>query len=68
MSEDEYPRLQTDDIRAALPYAAEALAHEDALPLAASAWDQPRSSSSTTSSAGARRAKVASLVTKAVAL
>jgi uncharacterized protein (DUF433 family) len=30
----EYPRLQAEDIRAALAYAAETLAHEDVLPLA----------------------------------
>jgi uncharacterized protein (DUF433 family) len=30
----EYPRLQPDDIRAALAYAAQALAHEDVFPLA----------------------------------
>ena len=29
----EHPRLQTEDIRAALAYAAEVLAHEDVLPL-----------------------------------
>jgi uncharacterized protein (DUF433 family) len=33
----EYPRLQTADIRAALAYAAQTLAHEDILPLAISA-------------------------------
>jgi uncharacterized protein (DUF433 family) len=33
----EYPRLQPDDIRAALAYAAEVLAHEDVLPLAVAA-------------------------------
>ncbi len=33
----EYPRLQPEDIRAALAYAAETLAHEDVLPLAISA-------------------------------
>jgi uncharacterized protein (DUF433 family) len=33
----EYPRLQPDDIRACLAYAAEALAHEDVLSLAVSA-------------------------------
>jgi uncharacterized protein (DUF433 family) len=33
----EYPRLQPDDIRACLAYAAEALAHEDVLPLATGA-------------------------------
>jgi uncharacterized protein (DUF433 family) len=32
----EYPRLRSDDIRAALAYAAEALAREDILPLVAS--------------------------------
>jgi uncharacterized protein (DUF433 family) len=31
----EYPRLQLDDIRAALAYAAHVLAHEDVFPLAA---------------------------------
>ena len=30
----EYPRLEPDDIRAALAYAAETLAHEDVFPLA----------------------------------
>ena len=30
----EYPRLQPDDIRAALTYAAQVLAHEDVFPLA----------------------------------
>ena len=30
----EYPRLQSDDIRAALVYAADILAHEDVYPLA----------------------------------
>ena len=30
----EYPRLQPDDIRAALAYAARVLAHEDVFPLA----------------------------------
>lgn len=30
----EYPRLQPDDIRAALAYAAQTLAHEDVFPLA----------------------------------
>ena len=29
----EHPRLQAEDIRAALAYAAEMLAHEDVLPL-----------------------------------
>ena len=33
----EYPRLQPEDIRAALAYAAQVLAHEDVFPLAASA-------------------------------
>ncbi len=33
----EYPRLQPEDIRAALAYAAETLANEDVLPLAISA-------------------------------
>jgi uncharacterized protein (DUF433 family) len=33
----EYPRLQPDDIRAALAYAAQVLAHEDVFPLAAAA-------------------------------
>ena len=33
----EYPRLQPEDIRAALAYAAQALALEDVLPLASSA-------------------------------
>ena len=33
----EYPRLQPDDIRAALTYAARVLAHEDVFPLTASA-------------------------------
>ena len=33
----EYPRLQADDIRAALVYAAWSLEHEDILPLAVSA-------------------------------
>lgn len=32
----EYPRLQADDIRAALVYAAVSLEHEDILPLAVS--------------------------------
>ncbi len=32
----EYPRLQPDDLRAALVYAAWSLAHEDVLPLAVS--------------------------------
>jgi nicotinic acid phosphoribosyltransferase len=32
-----YPRLQSDDIRAALAYAAETLAQEDILPLAVNA-------------------------------
>jgi uncharacterized protein (DUF433 family) len=32
----EYPRLQTEDIRAALAYAAQTVAHEDILPLAIS--------------------------------
>ena len=31
----EYPRLQPDDIRAALAYAAHVLAHEDIFPVAA---------------------------------
>jgi uncharacterized protein (DUF433 family) len=31
----EYPRLQPDDIRAALAYAAHVLAHEDVFPVAA---------------------------------
>jgi uncharacterized protein (DUF433 family) len=31
----EYPRLQSDDIRAALAYAAHVLAHEEVFPLAA---------------------------------
>jgi len=31
---EEYPRLQPDDIRAALAYAAQVLAHEDVFPLA----------------------------------
>ena len=31
----EYPRLQADDIRAALAYAAHVLAHEEVFPLAA---------------------------------
>jgi uncharacterized protein (DUF433 family) len=30
----EYPRLQSDDVRAALAYAAEVLANEDVFPLA----------------------------------
>ena len=30
----EYPRLQPDDIRAALAYAAQVLAHEDVFPIA----------------------------------
>jgi uncharacterized protein (DUF433 family) len=30
----EYPRLQPEDIRAALAYAADVLAHEDVFPLA----------------------------------
>jgi len=30
----EYPRLQPEDIRAALAYAAQVLAHEDAFPIA----------------------------------
>jgi uncharacterized protein (DUF433 family) len=29
----EYPRIQTEDIRAALAYAAQSLVHEDILPL-----------------------------------
>ena len=33
----EYPRLQPDDIRAALAYAAQVLAHEDVFPLTVSA-------------------------------
>jgi len=33
----EYPRLQPDDIRAALVYAAQVLSHEDVFPLAVSA-------------------------------
>ena len=33
----EYPRLQPDDIRAALAYAARVLAHEDVFPLTVSA-------------------------------
>lgn len=33
----EYPRLETDDIRAALAYAAQILAEEDVYPLASSA-------------------------------
>jgi uncharacterized protein (DUF433 family) len=33
----EYPRMQADDIRAALVYAAWSLEHEDILPLAVSA-------------------------------
>ncbi len=33
----EYPRLQPEDIRAALDYAAQVLAHEDVFPLAVSA-------------------------------
>jgi uncharacterized protein (DUF433 family) len=33
----EYPRLESQDIRAALAYAAETVAHEDVLPLAISA-------------------------------
>jgi len=33
----EYPRLQPEDIRAALAYAARVLAHEDVFPLAISA-------------------------------
>ena len=33
----EYPRLQPDDIRACLAYAAETLAHEDVLSLAVAA-------------------------------
>ena len=33
----EYPRLQPEDIRAALAYAADVLAHEDVLPLKAPA-------------------------------
>ena len=32
----EYPRLQPDDIRAALAYAAQVLAHEDVFPLTVS--------------------------------
>lgn len=31
---DEYPRLELEDIRAALAYAAQVLAHEDVFPLA----------------------------------
>ena len=31
---EEYPRLQLEDIRAALAYAAQVLAHEDVFPLA----------------------------------
>ena len=34
---DEYPRLQLDDVRAALAYAARALAGEDVFPLSISA-------------------------------
>ena len=33
----EYPRLTTDDIRAALTYAADVVAHEDVFPVAATA-------------------------------
>ncbi len=33
----EYPRLKPDDVRAALAYAAQELAHEDVFPLPASA-------------------------------
>jgi uncharacterized protein (DUF433 family) len=33
----EYPRLQSEDMRAALAYAAATLEHEDVLPLAVSA-------------------------------
>ncbi len=33
----EYPRLQTEDLRAALAYAAQTVAHEDVLPLVISA-------------------------------
>jgi len=33
----EYPRLQPEDIRAALAYAAQVLAHEDVFPLSAPA-------------------------------
>ena len=33
----EYPSIQTEDIRAALAYAAQSLAHEDILPLTVSA-------------------------------
>ena len=33
----EYPRLKPDDIRAALAYAAEVLAHEDVFPLSSPA-------------------------------
>ena len=33
----EYPRLQREDIRAALAYAAQVLAHEDVFPLAVAA-------------------------------
>jgi uncharacterized protein (DUF433 family) len=33
----EYPRLQPEDIRAALAYAAQTLAHEDVLPLSITA-------------------------------
>ena len=34
---EEYPRLRPEDIRAALAYAAQVLAHEDIFPLAAPA-------------------------------
>ena len=34
---EEYPRLQPEDIRAALAYAAQVLAHEDVFPLSAPA-------------------------------
>ena len=38
----EYPRLQLEDIRAALTYAAQVLAHEDVFPLATLAEETMR--------------------------
>ncbi len=37
----EYPRLQPADIRAALAYAAQVLAHEDVFPLVVPAYPRP---------------------------
>lgn len=37
---NEYPRLQPTDVRAALAYAAQTLAHEDVLPLLLTAYDE----------------------------